>query len=143
MERQAVDIRLYFPVFVGGVMTIVSPSSLSVWPFVFSRSDQLFRGSGQPLLLGMAATFAVVAGLGTFAGARMVGANQAGRILAIAIFTLLGAAPLFPSAAEYPARPLVPLGGRVQGQNRTETPGIGRSPVLEMSTGLVWVPCPG
>jgi cytochrome c biogenesis protein CcdA/thiol-disulfide isomerase/thioredoxin len=116
---------------------------LPVLPFVFSRADQPFRRSGLPLLVGMAATFAVVAGLATFAGAWVVHANQIGRILAIIIFALLGLALLFPSLAEYLTRPLVRLGGRVRGQDNNEPPGIGRSLVLGMSTGLLWAPCAG
>jgi cytochrome c biogenesis protein CcdA len=134
---------LYLLAFVGGVLTIVSPCILPVLPFVFSRADQPFRRSGLPLLIGMASTFAVVAGLATFAGAWVVRANQIGRILAIIIFALLGLALLFPGLAEYLTRPLVRLGGRVQGQNITEAPGIGRSLVLGMSTGLLWAPCAG
>jgi cytochrome c biogenesis protein CcdA/thiol-disulfide isomerase/thioredoxin len=134
---------LYLLAFVGGVLTIVSPCILPVLPFVFSRADQPFRCSGLPLLAGMAATFATVAGVATFAGAWVVRANQIGRILAIVIFALLGLALLFPSLAEYLTRPLVRLGGRVQGQNGTEVPNVGRSLVLGMSTGLLWAPCAG
>jgi cytochrome c biogenesis protein CcdA/thiol-disulfide isomerase/thioredoxin len=134
---------LYVLAFIGGVLTIVSPCILPVLPFVFSRADQPFRRSGLPLLVGMAATFAVVAGAATFAGAWVARANQIGRIVAIVVFALLGLALLFPSLAEYLARPLVRLGGRVQGQNGTEAPSIGRSLVLGMSTGLLWAPCAG
>ena len=134
---------LYFLAFVGGVLTIVSPCILPVLPFVFSRADQPFRRSGLPLLVGMAATFAAVAGVATFAGAWVVRANQIGRLVAIVVFALLGLALLFPSLAEYLTRPLVRLGGRVQGQNTTEAPSIGRSLVLGMSTGLLWAPCAG
>src|SRR5271170_1266377 len=134
---------LYFLAFVGGVLTIVSPCILPVLPFVFSRADQPFRRSGLPLLVGMAATFAAVAGVATFAGAWIVRANQVGRILAIVVFVLLGLALLFPGLAEYLTRPLVRLGGRVQGQNSAEVPSIGRSLVLGMSTGLLWAPCAG
>ncbi len=134
---------LYVLAFAGGVLTIASPCILPVLPFVFSRADQPFRRSGLPLLVGMAATFAAVAGVATFAGAWVVRANQIGRLVAIVIFALLGLALLFPSLAEYLTRPLVRLGGRVQGKNSTEAPGIGRSLVLGISTGLLWAPCAG
>ena len=134
---------LYLLAFVGGVLTIVSPCILPVLPFVFSRADQPFRRSGLPLLIGMAATFAVVAGVVTFAGSWVVRANQIGRIFAIVIFAILGLALLFPKIAEYLTKPLVRLGGKVQGQNSTETPSIGRSLILGMSTGLLWAPCAG
>ena len=134
---------LYLLAFVGGVLTIVSPCILPVLPFVFSRADQSFRRSGLPLLIGMAATFAAVAGIATFAGAWIVPANQIGRLLAIMVFGLLGLALLFPNLAEYLTRPLVRLGGRVQGQNNANTPSVGRSLVLGVSTGLLWAPCAG
>jgi cytochrome c biogenesis protein CcdA/thiol-disulfide isomerase/thioredoxin len=134
---------LYVLAFVGGILTIVSPCILPVLPFVFSRSDQPFRRSGLPLLIGMAATFSVVAGVVTFAGSWVVRANQIGRILAIVVFALLGLALLFPALSEYLTKPLVRLGGKVQGQNSTEAPSIGRSLVLGMSTGLLWAPCAG
>jgi cytochrome c biogenesis protein CcdA/thiol-disulfide isomerase/thioredoxin len=134
---------LYVLAFAGGVLTIVSPCILPVLPFVFSRADQPFRRSGLPLLVGMAATFAVVAGVVTFAGSWVVRANQIGRILAIVIFAMLGLALLFPALAEYLTKPLVRLGGKVQGQAGTEAPSIGRSLLLGMSTGLLWAPCAG
>jgi cytochrome c biogenesis protein CcdA/thiol-disulfide isomerase/thioredoxin len=134
---------LYLLAFAGGVLTILSPCILPVLPFVFSRADQPFRRSGLPLLVGMAATFAAVAGVATFAGGWIVRANQIGRILASMVFGLLGLALLFPGLADYLTRPLVRFGGRVQGPNHTEAPGIGRSLVLGMSTGLLWAPCAG
>jgi cytochrome c biogenesis protein CcdA/thiol-disulfide isomerase/thioredoxin len=133
---------LYLLAFVGGVLTIVSPCILPVLPFVFARVDQPFRRSGLPLLAGMAATFALVAAVATFAGAWVVRANQIGRILAIMIFGVLGLALLFPGIAEFLSRPFVRLGGRVQGQDNGK-PSIGRSLLLGVSTGLLWAPCAG
>jgi cytochrome c biogenesis protein CcdA/thiol-disulfide isomerase/thioredoxin len=134
---------LYILAFIGGILTIASPCILPVLPFVFSRSDQPFRRSGLPLLAGMAATFAIVAGLATYAGAWVVRANQIGRGVAIVVFAILGLALLFPSLAEYLSRPFVRLGGHVQGQNSTEAPSVGRSLLLGVSTGLLWAPCAG
>ncbi len=133
---------LYLLAFVGGVLTIVSPCILPVLPFVFARADQPFRRSGLPLLAGMAATFALVAAVATFAGSWVVRANQVGRILAMVIFGILGLALLFPGIAEYLSRPFVRLGGRVQGQG-DQKPSIGRSLLLGVSTGLLWAPCAG
>jgi cytochrome c biogenesis protein CcdA/thiol-disulfide isomerase/thioredoxin len=133
---------LYVLAFAGGILTIVSPCILPVLPFVFSRADQPFRRSGLPLLVGMAVTFALVAAVATFAGAWVVRANQIGRILAIVIFAVLGFALLFPGFAEYLSRPFVRLGGRVQNRGN-QRPGIGRSLLLGVSTGLLWAPCAG
>ncbi|HEX4381139.1 MAG TPA: cytochrome c biogenesis protein/redoxin, partial [Candidatus Acidoferrum sp.] len=135
---------LYLLAFVGGVLTIASPCILPVLPFVFSRSDQPFRRSGLPLLAGMAATFAVVAGVATYAGAWVVRANQIGRWIAVVVFAVLGLALLLPNLAEYLSRPFVRLGGRVQGQTSQQAaPGVGRSLLLGVSTGLLWAPCAG
>ena len=135
---------LYLLAFVGGVLTIVSPCILPVLPFVFSRADQPFRRSGLPLLLGMAGTFALVAGLATYAGGWVVRANQVGRIVALVVFALLGLALLFPSLSLWLTQPLARLGARIQGPGvEAEPPGIGRSLLLGVSTGLLWAPCAG
>jgi cytochrome c biogenesis protein CcdA/thiol-disulfide isomerase/thioredoxin len=134
---------LYLLAFVGGLLTIVSPCILPVLPFVFSRADRPFRRSGLPLLVGMTATFALVAGVATFAGAWVIRANQVGRVLAIVVFALLGLALLFPAISDYLTRPLVRLGGKVQGPTSAAVPSIGRSLLLGMSTGLLWAPCAG
>ncbi len=133
---------LYLLAFAGGILTIISPCILPVLPFVFSRADQPFRRSGLPLLAGMVLTFALVATAATVAGAWVVRANQIGRGLAIVMFTVLGLALLFPRVAEYLARPFVRLGGRVQ-VKENELPGVGKSLLLGVSTGLLWAPCAG
>jgi cytochrome c biogenesis protein CcdA/thiol-disulfide isomerase/thioredoxin len=133
---------LYLLGFIGGVLTIVSPCILPVLPFVFSRADQPFRRSGLPLLAGMAITFVVVASVATLAGEWIVRANQIGRAVAIIIFLVLGLTLLFPSFAEYLSRPFVRLGARVQGPTDAP-PGIGKSLLLGVSTGLLWAPCAG
>lgn len=133
---------LYLLAFVGGVLTIASPCILPVLPFVFSRADQPFRRSGLPLLAGMAITFALVAGIATFAGSWIVRANQVGRDVALAILAVLGVSLLFPNVAEFLSRPFVRLGGRVQAGEGVP-PGVGRSLVLGISTGLLWAPCAG
>ena len=139
---------LYLLAFIGGVLTIASPCILPVLPFVFARADQPFRRSGLPMLAGMAITFAAIATLAAFAGAWVVRANQYGRYLAMAVFAVMGLALLFPSFAEFLSRPFVRLGGKVSGSaDATELngapPSIGRSLLLGVSTGLLWVPCAG
>ena len=56
-------------VFLGGVLTILSPCILPVLPFVFARSEQKFLTNGLPLLAGMAVTFAGIATLAAVGGA--------------------------------------------------------------------------
>jgi cytochrome c biogenesis protein CcdA/thiol-disulfide isomerase/thioredoxin len=95
------------------------------------------------LLVGMAATFAVVAGVATYAGGWVVRANQIGRWVAVVVFAVLGLALLLPSVAEYLSRPFVRLGGHVQGRGSQGAPSVERSLLLGVSTGLLWAPCAG
>src|ERR1700704_1237873 len=98
---------LFVLVYLGGVMTIVSPCILPVLPFVFARADRPFVRSGLPLLLGMAATFALVATLAAVGGGWAVSANQYGRGVALALLALFGVTLLFPSFADRVMQPLV------------------------------------
>jgi cytochrome c biogenesis protein CcdA/thiol-disulfide isomerase/thioredoxin len=92
----------------------------------------------------MGGTFALVAGLATYAGGWVVQANQVGRIVALVVFALLGLALLFPSLSLFLTQPLARLGARIQGPGvETEPPSIGRSLLLGVSTGLLWAPCAG
>lgn len=128
--------------FLGGILTIISPCILPVLPLVFSSAGQPFRKSGLPLLAGMAATFALFAGLATYTGGWIVRANQAGRWIALVVFAIFGVALLVPAFATWLTAPLVRLGARVGGNGVAE-PSTGRSLLLGVSTGLLWAPCAG
>jgi cytochrome c biogenesis protein CcdA/thiol-disulfide isomerase/thioredoxin len=143
--RQAVI--LFLLAYLGGVLTILSPCILPVLPFVFARADQPFVRSGLPMLLGMAATFALVATLAAVAGGWAVAANQYGRFAAIALLAVFGVALLFPELSDRLTRPLVALGDRLS-QSAENKAGEGRSAVLAsallgVATGLLWAPCAG
>ena len=124
----------------GGVLTILSPCILPVLPFVFARSDQPFRKSGLPLLVGMAITFVLVASLATVGGGWAVRANQFGRIAALVLFGLFGLTLLFSSLAERLSRPLVRLGNRLSNNSDAS---VLNSFLLGIGTGLLWAPCAG
>jgi cytochrome c biogenesis protein CcdA len=104
---------LFLLAFLGGALTIVSPCILPVLPFVFARADQSFARGGLPLLVGMAATFAVVATLAAIGGGWAVEANQYGRIAALALLALFGVTLLFPALSDQMMRPVVALGARL------------------------------
>ena len=131
--------------YVGGVLTIISPCILPVLPFVFARADQPFVRSGLPMLLGMAATFALVATLAAVGGGWAVQANEYGRTIAIVVLAVLGVTLLFPSLADRLTRPLVAMGARLSesagagGPSRTILPSF----LLGIATGLLWAPCAG
>jgi cytochrome c biogenesis protein CcdA/thiol-disulfide isomerase/thioredoxin len=132
-------------VFLGGVLTILSPCILPVLPFVFARSEQKFLTNGLPMLAGMAITFAAIATLAAVGGSWAVRLNQYGRIFALVLLTAFAATLLSTRLADWLARPFVALGNRLTQSN----PGAeGRftllnSLLLGIATGLLWAPCAG
>ena len=130
--------------YLGGVLTILSPCILPVLPFVFARADRPFLRSGLPMLVGMAATFAVVATLAAVAGGWAVAANQYGRGAAIVMLALFGVALLFPELSDRATRPLVRLGSSLSNRAAQDKGGsVLPSLLLGIATGLLWAPCAG
>ncbi len=135
---------LLFLAFLGGILTILSPCILPVLPFVFAKADQPFRKSGLPLLAGMALTFTAFAALAAASGGWVVRANQYGRAASLVVLAVFGLTLLWPALADRLTRPLVQLGSRlanVSGQG--SNPGVLRSILLGVATGLLWAPCAG
>ncbi len=132
-------------VFLGGVLTILSPCILPVLPFVFARSEQKFLTSGLPLLAGMAVTFAGIATLAAVGGAWAVRVNQYGRLLAMALLTVFAATLLSRRLADWMARPFVALGNRLMpsGAGAGAKVGLVPSLLLGVATGFLWAPCAG
>ena len=132
-------------VFLGGVLTIVSPCILPVLPFVFARSEQKFLTSGLPLLIGMAVTFAGIATLAAVGGAWAVRLNQYGRLLAMVLLAAFAATLLSRRLADWMARPFVALGNRLipQGTGGDARGGVVPSLLLGVATGFLWAPCAG
>jgi len=133
---------IFLLAYLGGVLTILSPCVLPVLPFVFARSEQSFRRSGLPILLGMAVTFTVLASLAAVGGAWLVEVNQYGRYTAMALLLLLGLALIFPSWSERMMRPFVVLGGHLQ-QSADRQGSIRGSLLLGVAVGFLWAPCAG
>lgn len=135
---------LFVLAFLGGILTIISPCILPVLPFVFAKSDQPFRKSGLPLLIGMALTFAAFASVATVSGAWIVRANQYGRIAAMMVLAVFGLSLLSTGLSDWLSRPFVRLGNRLsQPTSGDSTPSSGRSLLLGIATGLLWAPCAG
>jgi cytochrome c biogenesis protein CcdA/thiol-disulfide isomerase/thioredoxin len=136
---------LVLVVYLGGVLTILSPCILPVLPFVFARSQQRFLSSGLPLLIGMAATFAGIATLAAVGGAWAVRINQYGRVLAMALLAAFAATLLSRQLADWMARPFVALGNRllpVSAEGEAKG-GLVASLLLGVATGFLWAPCAG
>jgi cytochrome c biogenesis protein CcdA/thiol-disulfide isomerase/thioredoxin len=139
---------LFVLAFLGGALTIASPCILPVLPFVFAGAGQSFRRRGLPMLLGMAATFALVATLAAFGGGWAAHANSYGRALALALLAVFGLALVWPGLAERLSAPLVALGGRLSQQadeadGKGGKGGVGAALLLGVATGLLWAPCAG
>ncbi len=132
-------------VFLGGVLTILSPCILPVLPFVFARSEQKFLSNGLPMLAGMAATFAGVATLAAVGGSWAVRVNQYGRILALILLAAFAATLLSRRLADWLARPFVALGNRLMRPSAQDAADLGplHSLLLGIATGLLWAPCAG
>jgi cytochrome c biogenesis protein CcdA/thiol-disulfide isomerase/thioredoxin len=133
---------IFFLAYLGGLLTIFSPCVLPVLPFVFARSDQSFRRSGLPILLGMAATFTLLASFAAVGGAWLVEVNQYGRYVAMLLLLLLGVALIFPALAEFMMRPFVALGARLQ-QRADQQGSLKGSLLLGVAIGFLWAPCAG
>jgi cytochrome c biogenesis protein CcdA/thiol-disulfide isomerase/thioredoxin len=132
-------------VFLGGVLTIVSPCILPVLPFVFARSEQRFLTNGLPLLIGMAVSFAGIATLAAVGGAWAVRVNQYGRLLALVLLSAFAATLLSRRLADALTRPLVAAGDRLlrSASNGSANLGVLHSALLGVATGLLWAPCAG
>jgi cytochrome c biogenesis protein CcdA/thiol-disulfide isomerase/thioredoxin len=132
-------------VFLGGVLTIVSPCILPVLPFVFARAEQPFLKSGLPMLIGMAISFTGIATLAAVGGAWAVHINQYGRIFALALLAAFAITLLSKRLADWVAQPFVALGNRLLQPAAThDAPGgLIRSLLLGVATGLLWAPCAG
>jgi len=132
-------------VFLGGVLTILSPCILPVLPFVFARSEQRFLTNGLPLLAGMAVTFAGIATLAAVGGAWAVRVNQYGRIFALVLLSAFAATLLSRRLADWLTRPLVAAGDRLLRTASGGTANLGpvHAALLGIATGLLWAPCAG
>jgi cytochrome c biogenesis protein CcdA/thiol-disulfide isomerase/thioredoxin len=132
-------------VFLGGVLTILSPCILPVLPFVFARAEQKFLSNGLPMLIGMALTFAAIASLAAVGGAWAVRVNQYGRLVALVLLCAFAATLLSRRLADWMARPFVALGNRLLPPGSGQEPKLGllHSLLLGVATGLLWAPCAG
>ncbi|HEY0748023.1 MAG TPA: cytochrome c biogenesis protein DipZ [Steroidobacteraceae bacterium] len=132
-------------VFLGGVLTILSPCILPVLPFVFARSEQKFFTSGLPMLAGMAVTFAAIATLAAVGGSWAVRVNQYGRVFALVLLIAFAATLLSARLADWLAAPFVALGNRLAQPTSGKVGNLGlvNSLALGVATGLLWAPCAG
>ncbi len=128
--------------YLGGMLTIFSPCVLPVLPFIFARPGVPFRRGGLPILLGMAATFTLLAVFTAAGGAWLVGVNQYGRYAAMLLLLAMGLALIFPAISERLMRTFVHLGGHLQ-LHADRQGGVKGSLLLGVAVGFLWAPCAG
>jgi cytochrome c biogenesis protein CcdA/thiol-disulfide isomerase/thioredoxin len=137
-------LTLLLLVYLGGVLTILSPCILPVLPFVFARAERRFIDNGLPLLLGMIAAFAAIATLAAVGGAWAVRVNEYGRVAALLLLTVFAVTLLSTRLADWLARPFVAMGNRLTESSSADAGGGWlRSLLLGVATGLLWAPCAG
>jgi cytochrome c biogenesis protein CcdA/thiol-disulfide isomerase/thioredoxin len=148
---------LFLLAFLGGVLTIASPCILPVLPFVFTQARRPFSRAGLPMLLGMAAAFALIASLAAVAGGWAVAANQYARFFALALLAFCGVTLLAPVLAARAFGPLAAWGERLAGalpeanhaggsaRAAAQSPAreAGGAALLGVATGMLWAPCAG
>lgn len=131
--------------YLGGALTIFSPCILPILPFVFARAGQPFVRSALPMLIGMAATFALVATLAAVGGSWAINANEYGRLAALALLAVFGVSLISPRIAAFITQPVVDFGNRLlNASGKTgSAPTAASALILGIATGLLWAPCAG
>lgn len=133
---------MLFLAYVGGLLTILSPCILPIVPLVFSRADRSFVRETLPMLLGLAAVFAVVASVATASADWIVKASEVGRYGAIGLLAIVSLSLLVPQFTEAITRPLVRAGSGLDRKASGTRTGFG-SFVVGSAIGLLWAPCAG
>lgn len=128
--------------YLGGVLTILSPCILPVLPIVFSRADRSFGREIFPMLVGLAAVFAIVASVATASASWIVQANEIGRFAAIALLLLISLNLVAPRFAELTTRSFVMIGSGLD-RRGSRRGGIAGNVVVGAAIGLLWAPCAG
>lgn len=135
---------IFLLAYIGGILTIFSPCVLPVLPFIFARSEQSFKSSGLPILVGMALTFTLLASFAAVGGAWLVQVNQYGRYAAMVLLLLFGIALIFPVVSNRLMRPLVAFGERLQQHaDADQQNNVKSSLLLGVAVGFLWAPCAG
>lgn len=129
--------------FLGGVLTIASPCILPVIPFVFARAGRPTVRDTAPLLIGLAAAFAVTATTAKLAIGWLVVASEWGRIVALVVVGVLGVTLVSSRAAEIVARPATRYGALLLESRGGPQQSAGANLLIGAAIGLLWAPCAG
>ena len=127
--------------FIAGMLTLLSPCTLPVIPFVFA-GVRGSRGKIIALLGGMVLMFTAVALLVSVTSQWVTGVTAAGRWIALGFLTLVALTLLSSRMAQWLSRPLVALGNRINDESYRQQ-GLAAALLSGMAIGLLWSPCAG
>lgn len=127
--------------FLAGMLTLLSPCTLPVIPFVFAsaggRKSQLLA-----LLSGMIIMFTVVALLVSVTSQWVTRITAAGRWVALLFLTITALTLLSSHFAQLVTRPFVALGNHINNASNHRS-GLLAALLAGLATGMLWSPCAG
>ena len=127
--------------FLGGMLTLLSPCTLPVIPFLFASVKGQKRHL-TAMLAGMVVMFTALSLLVTVASAWVTQVAQAGRWLALAFLSAVALSLISPRIAQRLMAPVVRLGNQVNDRSLSRR-GVIAALLAGMATGLLWAPCAG
>lgn len=130
-----------FIAFFGGMLTLLSPCTLPVIPFLFASVKGQKRHL-TAMLAGMVVMFTALSLLVTVASAGVTPVTLAGRWLALAFLSAVALSLISPRIAQRLMAPVVRLGNQVNDRSLSHR-GVIAALLAGMATGLLWAPCAG
>ncbi len=130
-----------FIAFLAGMLTLLSPCTLPVIPFVFA-SVRGRKGQLLALLSGMVIMFTSVALLAAVASQWVIRITAAGRWIALLFLTLTALTLLSSRIAQLVSRPVVAMGNQLNSASNRNS-GLLAALLAGLATGLLWSPCAG
>ncbi|MFU0922882.1 cytochrome c biogenesis protein DipZ [Kluyvera sichuanensis] len=130
-----------FIAFFGGMLTLLSPCTLPVIPFLFASVKGQKRHL-TAMLAGMVVMFTALSLLVTVASAWVTQVTLAGRWLALAFLSTVALSLISPHIAQRLMAPVVRLGNQVNDRSLSHR-GVIAALLAGMATGLLWAPCAG
>lgn len=130
-----------FIAFLAGMLTLLSPCTLPVIPFVFA-SVRGRKGQLLALLGGMVIMFTSVALLAAVVSQWVTRVTAAGRWIALLFLTLTALTLLSSRIAQFITRPFVAMGNQLNSASSRNS-GLLAALLAGVATGLLWSPCAG
>lgn len=130
-----------FIAFFGGMLTLLSPCTLPVIPFLLASVKGQKRHL-TAMLAGMVVMFTALSLLVTVASAWVTQVTLAGRWLALAFLSAVALSLISPRIAQRLMAPVVRLGNQVNDRSLSRR-GVIAALLAGMATGLLWAPCAG